>query len=142
MAQRWSALRAEVERRRRQDQRGYVHSPAAKMLKAVAALMFKEIPADPNAKRYRLGHALGKPFTWWRRAKFFGRFRLFFRFHSRRRAIVYVWLNDEQTLRKAGARTDPYAVFAGMLAAGQPPNDFDDLLGAAGGLAAQREPPS
>jgi hypothetical protein len=28
------------------------------MLKLVVALMFKEIPADPNAKRYRLGRSL------------------------------------------------------------------------------------
>jgi len=110
------------------------------MLKVLAALMFKEIPADPNAKRYRLGHSLGRQFTSWRRAKFLGRFRLFFRFHSKRRAIVYVWLNDEQTLRKAGARTDPYAVFARMLAAGEPPGDFDDLLRAAAALRAQNGP--
>lgn len=132
MAQRWTALRATVERLRQEDPHGYVHGPAAKVLKAVAALMFREIPADPNAKRYRLGHWLGRRFTSWRRAKFFGLFRLFFRFHSKRRAIVYVWLNDEQTLRKAGARTDPYAVFAKMLAAGEPPDDFDDLLRASG----------
>lgn len=104
------------------------------MLKTVAALMFKEIPADPNAKRYRLGHSLGSQFTSSRRAKFFGRFRFFFRFHSQRRAIVYVWLNDEHTLRKAGARTDPYAVFATMLASGEPPDDIDDLLRASGAL--------
>jgi toxin YhaV len=137
MAQRWHALRTEVQRLRQQDPQGYVHSPAAKMLKTVAALMFKEIPADPNAKRYRLGHSLGSQFTAWRRAKFYRRFRLFFRFHSQRRAIVYVWLNDEQTLRKAGARTDAYTVFAKMLASGNPPGDFDHLLRASGTLNAQ-----
>jgi toxin YhaV len=112
LARRWDALRTAVEQRRQRDPHGYVHAPAAKMLKMLAALIFKEIPADPNAKRYRLGHSLGHQFTSWRRAKFFGRFRLFFRFHSQRRAIVYVWLNDAPTLRKAGARTDPCAVFA------------------------------
>jgi len=134
MAQRWNALRATVERLRQEDPQGYVRSPAAKMLKTVAALILKAIPTDPNAKRYRLWHSLGKQFTSWRRAEFFGRFRLFFRFHSKRRAIVYVWLNDERTLRKAGARTDPYAVFAKMLAAGEPPDDFDDLLRASGAM--------
>ena len=109
------------------------------MLKVLAALMFKEIPADPNAKRYRLGHSLGSRFTSWRRAKFLGRFRLFFRFHSKRRAIVYVWLNDERTLRKAGARTDPYAVFAKMLAAGEPPDDFDGLIRASGALLSEND---
>jgi len=136
LAQRWHALRAEVERLRQHDPQGYLHSPAAKMLKLVVALMFKEIPADPNAKRYRLGRSLGGQLTSRRRAKFLGRFRLFFRFHSQRRAIVYVWLNDERTLRKAGARTDPYTIFAKMLASGNPPDDFDDLLRAAGALNA------
>lgn len=107
------------------------------MLKMLAALMFREIPSDPNAKRYRFGHSLGTQFTSWRRAKFFGRFRLFFRFHSQRRAIIYVWLNDERTLRKAGARTDPYAVFAKMLTSGNPPDGFDDLLRASGTLEAR-----
>jgi toxin YhaV len=110
------------------------------MLKMLAALMFREIPSDPNARRYRLGHSLGTQFTSWRRAKFFGRFRPFFRFHSQRRAIVYVWLNDEHTLRKAGARTDPYAVFAKMLASGTPPDGFDDLLRASGTLRAPHGP--
>ncbi len=104
------------------------------MLAMLAALMLREIPANPNANEYRQGHSLGKRFAHWRRAKFFRRFRLFFRFHRQRRAIVYVWLNDEHTLRKAGARTDPYAVFANMLARGTPPDDFDQLLHAATSL--------
>lgn len=122
-----------------EDPQRYSHAPAAKMLKVLAALMFKEIPADPNAQRYRPGHSLGSQFTSWRRAKLLGRFRLFFRFHSKRRAIVYVWLNDERTLRKAGARTDPYAVFAKMLAAGEPPDDFDALLRASGALLSEND---
>jgi len=60
------------------------------MLKMLAKLMLGDIPADPNAKQYRLGHSLGKQFTSWRRAKFFQRYRLFFRFDSQRQAIVYV----------------------------------------------------
>jgi toxin YhaV len=44
------------------------------------------------------------------------------------RVIVYAWVNDRNTLRKAGASTDPYAVFARMLANGNPPNDWPALL--------------
>jgi len=36
--------------------------------------------------------------------------------------IVYVWINDEFTLRKAGSKTDAYAVFKSMLNAGNPPH--------------------
>ena len=42
--------------------------------------------------------------------------------------IVFVWLNDEDTLRKSDARTDVYAVFRKMLESGKVPNDFGELL--------------
>ena len=45
--------------------------------------------------------------------------------------IVYAWVNDRDTLRKAGAGTDPYAVFTRMLASGNPPDDWPALLAAA-----------
>ena len=54
------------------------------------------------------------------------RYRLFFRFASNpSKVIVYVWFNDEDTLRKAGSKTDVYETFKRMLARGlvpQPPN--------------------
>jgi toxin YhaV len=45
--------------------------------------------------------------------------------------IVYAWVNDRDTLRKAGASSDPYAVFTAMLAGGNPPDDWPALLTAA-----------
>ena len=44
------------------------------------------------------------------------------------RVIVYAWVNDERTLRSAGSKTDPYTVFARMLAQGDPPNDWASLI--------------
>ncbi len=41
---------------------------------------------------------------------------------------MYAWVNDENTLRKAGARTDPYAVFRRKLDQGIPPDDWATLL--------------
>lgn len=41
--------------------------------------------------------------------------------------IVHAWVNDRDTLRKAGAASDPYAVFARMLAQGNPPDAWDTL---------------
>jgi toxin YhaV len=46
---------------------------------------------------------------------------------------VYAWVNDEQSLRSYGSTRDAYAVFAGMLDAGNPPSDWDALLAAASG---------
>jgi toxin YhaV len=42
--------------------------------------------------------------------------------------IVYAWVNDENTLRKAGSKTDPCAVFRTMLDAGNPPGTMAELL--------------
>ena len=59
------------------------------------------------------------------------RFRLFFRSDTRARVVVYAWVNDRDTLRKAGAASDPYAMFARMRAQGNPPDDWDAFLKAA-----------
>ena len=37
-------------------------------------------------------------------------------------------MNDETTLRKAGARSDPYTVFHRKLAGGNPPDNWAALL--------------
>ena len=37
---------------------------------------------DPNSVEYRLGNTLGPSHRYWRRAKFLGRFRLFYRFST------------------------------------------------------------
>jgi hypothetical protein len=64
----------------------------------------------------------------WRRAKIGRRFRLFFRFDSKTKIIIFAWVNDEHTLRSSGAKTDPYVVFQKMLKSGHPPDDWDALL--------------
>ena len=57
------------------------------------------------------------------------RYRLFFRFASNPvKVIVYVWFNDEDTLRKAGAKTDVYDAFKRMLSRGVVPGDMAELL--------------
>jgi len=67
-------------------------------------------------------------FRHWRRAKIGRRFRVFFRYDSASRVIVFVWINDEQTLRCAGGRPDPYVVFGKMLSHGHPPEEWSALL--------------
>jgi len=53
------------------------------------------------------------------------------RYDSRSKVIVYAWVNDENTLRSAGSKSDPYAVFEKMLGRGNPPDDWDALITAA-----------
>ena len=127
-AERWRHLKAEVERLRDRDPDGYKKAPAAKLLAAVRDATLREIPKDPGAPRYRQGKTLGSDYRHWRREKFFRRFRLFFRYSTDPSLIAYVWLNDESTLRKSGARTDTYTVFRTMLERGRAPTDWNDLV--------------
>lgn len=103
--------------------------PNQKLLAHVLDLMFEAIPRDPNSTEYRLGRALGPEYSHWRRGKTGGgRYRLFFRFRSDARLIVFAWINDEQSLRTYGSVTDAYRVFAHGLARGRPPDDWDLLV--------------
>lgn len=108
--------------------RGTAHGANAKVLAAIGKLVLDDIPIDPGNRKYRQGVTLGSEYKHWLRAKFFGRFRLFFRYHSGAKTIVYAWVNDESTLRQAGGRNDPYAVFRKMLERGTPPDDWDGLV--------------
>jgi toxin YhaV len=111
-----------------QEPRTYRSHPQAKLLKRILDLILVEIPRDPNAAEFQLGNTLGPSHRHWRRAKFLGRLRLFFRFSSGQRTIVYAWVNDAATLRKAGAQSDPYAVFTKRLQKGNPPDGWDVLV--------------
>lgn len=127
-AERWRDLKAKVERLRDRDPEHYRQAPAAKLLAAVRDATLRDIPQDPGADRYRQGRTLGSGHRHWRRDKFFQRFRLFFRYSSDPAMVAYVWLNDDSTLRKSGARTDAYAVFRSMLERGRPPTNWEDLV--------------
>ena len=77
------------------------------------------------------GKTLGSEYGNWRRVKHGlpERYRMFFRFASKPvKLIVYVWFNDEDTLRKAGSKTDVYETFRRMLARGEVPESIEHLL--------------
>lgn len=133
-------LAAEVRELRGRDPDGYRSHPRAKLLRAVRDAILERVPVDPAAPEFRLGNTLGASYRHWFRVKqgLPDRYRLFFRFDAKRRVVVYVWLNDETTLRKAGARTDVYATFKRLLASGRVPDALDELLGDAKGRDAER----
>jgi toxin YhaV len=122
------ALEQEVARLAEADPAGYITHPKTKLFIRISDLILDEIPLNPNAPEYGLGNTPGPSRRHWRRAKFLQRFRLFYRFESASRTIVYAWMNDENTLRKAGSRSDPYAVFLRRLDRGEPPDDWKALL--------------
>jgi toxin YhaV len=113
------------------DPNGYKTHPKTKLLASVYRAVTELVPANPDATGFRLGKTLGFANTNWRRVKkgMPDRYRLGFRFASNPvKAILYVWFNDEDTLGKAGSKTDVCETFKRMLAKGVVPSDIGDLL--------------
>jgi len=86
----------------------FIQHPTVKLLKTVMVADQKTIPQDPDRPEYRLRAELKK----YRRYKQgLQRYRLFFCFSSLPPIIVYLYLNDEEHLRKEGSKNDPYEDF-------------------------------
>lgn len=121
----------EVEAISERDPDHFFDHPKYKLLLGIQENIYHRVPLNPDHPDYRLGHTLGKQHGHWRRIKKNAlpeRYRLFFQFRSHEKKIVYAWFNDESTLRKAGAKTDVYAVFEAMLKKGHPPTTWDELI--------------
>lgn len=121
-------LRAAAERAQRQDPQGVESNGNVRLFAALSKLIFEDVPSDPHREEYRQGNTLGTAFRHWRRGKMGRRFRLFFRFDSKTRIIIFAWVNDENTLRSSGSKSDPYAVLQRLLERGHPPNDWTALV--------------
>jgi toxin YhaV len=133
-------LTVAVEKLQQSDPVGYQKTANAKLLAALRQLVFETIPSDPTRADYRQGGTLGSDRKHWFRAKFGnGRFRLFFRFDSKAKIIIFAWVNDETTLRTYGSKTDAYAVFRKMLDEGNPPDSWSALLDASKGDPATKQ---
>lgn len=128
-------LANKAEKLKTKDPKNYHKKNATKRLAAIHKLAFKIIPKDPTLPEYRQGTTLGDNHKHWFRAKFFHQYRLFFRFHSEAKIIVFAWVNDEKIKRAYDSKTDAYRVFEKMLNSGHPPDDWGQLLKEAeGGL--------
>jgi toxin YhaV len=126
--QQFRQLVEQVEALAAKDPTGYKELPAAKLLATINRHIREAIPRDPGAAEFRQGNTLGSDNRHWFRANFHERYRLFYRFSSKEKVIIYAWVNDERTLRKSGSKTDPYRVFRAMLQAGDPPDTMEQLL--------------
>lgn len=125
------SLQQQVEALKRKDPDGYQRRNATKRLTAIARLAFEIIPQDPTRAEYRQGGTLGEQHKHWFRAKFFQQYRLFFRYHTASKIIVFAWVNDEDTKRACESDDDAYRIFKKMLDRGNPPDDWDALVLAA-----------
>jgi len=94
-SQRLQVLIETVEGFEKRRPNTYRAHPTAKLLKRTLDLILIEIPRDPNGPGFQLGNTLGPAYR-----------HLFFRFSSDQKTMVYAWVNDEATLRKAGAHID------------------------------------
>lgn len=121
-------LKAAAERAEKQDPSNFQSNANVRLFAALSKLIFDAVPSDPNREEYRQGNTMGTGFRHWRRAKIGRRFRLFFRFDSKSRIIIFAWVNDENNLRSSGSKSDPYAVFQRMLERGNPPDDWSALM--------------
>lgn len=123
-------LHAAVKRADQKDPSGFESNANVKLFRALSQLILEVMPGDPSRDEYRQGNTVGRDHRHWRRAKIGRRFRLFFRYDSKAKVIVFAWVNDEQTLRSSGSKSDPYAVFEKMLGRGHPPDDWTALKAA------------
>jgi toxin YhaV len=123
-------LHAAVARAQQSDPDGFEGNANVKLFRALSQLILDVVPSDPARDEFRQGNTLGPAYRHWRRAKIGRRFRLFFRYDSKAKVIAYAWVNDAQTLRAAGSKSDPYVVFEKMLQRGNPPDDWTALIAA------------
>lgn len=123
-------LQSAVRRAQERDPEHFESNANVKFFRALVKLMLDVIPGDPGRDEYRQGNTLGSDYRHWRRAKLGRRYRLFFRYDSRARIIVFAWINDQQTQRSSGHKSDPYIVFEKMLQRGNPPDDWAALVAA------------
>lgn len=118
----------EVKSLRDKNSISYKTKNPYKRLQAIYKLAFEIIPQDPSSSAYRQGKTLGDDYKHWFRAKFFQQYRLFFRYDSKSKIIIYTWVNDESTKRAYGSSSDAYLTFEKRLNNGHPPNDWTELL--------------
>lgn len=119
-----------VQKLKTENPSTYKSHPKTKLLASVYNSIRERVPSDPTHEQFLLGSTLGGSYRSWRRIKngLPNRYRLFFKFSTSSQNIVYVWLNDETTLRKAGSKTDVYVVFCKMLKNNEVPDSIDNLI--------------
>lgn len=93
----------------------YKTNDLVKKLSLIRKLIKEEIPSMCYDPKYYATPPLSMEF---RRAKMGERYRLFFQYSTVSYEIVYLWFNNEATLRSRGSKTDCYNIFLNMVSKG------------------------
>ncbi len=130
--ERLKGIISEVRRVMKDDPSGFHHHPQFKFFEGVVNNVVITVPANPAHPTFRQGGTLGRKYQHWFRVKKHNlppRYRLFYQFRSAApKTIIYAWLNDDGSIRRAGARNDVYEVFRSMLDGGKMPNSYAELI--------------
>jgi len=123
-------LQTAAQKAKAQDPQGFESNANVKLFNALAQLMLETVPSDPSRDEYRQGNTMGPAFRHWRRAKLGRRFRLFFRFDSKTRIIIFIAMKEAQTyFAERQARADLTEFDAVMARTrGEPPREGDRIL--------------
>ncbi len=112
-----------IELRRKLNPKEFKQHEIVKLAFRIRRADQETIPENPNRMDYRLHDDLKK----YRRYKQgLQRYRILFSFSNHPKIILYLYLNDEKHLRKAGDKKDPYEEFKKLVAKGyfsHNPND-------------------
>lgn len=92
----WEKLVEAVDELKAKKPDDYQKTADAKVLASLVQLVTVNVPSDPTASIYRQGATLGDDRKHWFRAKFGnGRFRLFFRYSSTSKVIIFAWVTTK-----------------------------------------------
>ena len=100
-------LHAAAERAEQNDPQGFESNANVKLFRALSQLIMDVVPSDPARDEFRQGNTLGPAYRHWRRAKIGRRFRLFFRFDSKAKAIVFAWSTTSRPCGRRAASPTP-----------------------------------
>lgn len=101
----------------------FLQNENVKLLARLQRAILDTIPENPN----RIDYMLKGPLSKFRRFKQgLQRYRLIFCFAKNAPIIVYLYINDDEHLRKDGDKNDPYEEFNNLLNKGFFSHDPDD----------------
>lgn len=106
----------------------WAQHPTVKLVAGVHTLVMDVILQDPLALEFHLRNDLKNVY----RASGKGlppRYRLFWTASQQAHTVIFLYLNDDATLRKAGATSDPYEQCRAMIHRGEIGADFDQHMG-------------